>query len=191
MNKFVALIRGINVGGHSKLPMKDLVSICEKLEFKSIVTYIQSGNVIFETAKSKKDILQSLETSLAKRLKKHIDVVLRSEKELKETLGSNPFKKKENAKVGIFFQNGAIKQNQKFLECPTGESVHYGKREIFIYFKNGMGRSKLQLPRSGGTVRNMNTLKKLIALLESPKQNLKRERTRVRIGAFAATKLSV
>lgn len=59
MTTFIALLRAINVGGTGKLPMKDLASLCEQLDFKNVRTYIQSGNVLFRSPLREEDALGS------------------------------------------------------------------------------------------------------------------------------------
>lgn len=57
MNAYIALFRGINIGGHNLLPMKGLVAILEEMGCKNIRTYIQSGNVVFQTRKRQSDLV--------------------------------------------------------------------------------------------------------------------------------------
>ena len=59
MESYIALLRGINVGGHKKILMADLRELFEKLNFKNVKTYIQSGNVVFHSTEEKIDVLES------------------------------------------------------------------------------------------------------------------------------------
>jgi uncharacterized protein (DUF1697 family) len=167
MGVYVALLRAVNVGGTGKLPMSDLSALCSKLGFANVRTYIQSGNVIFASKLSEKSIRAQLEQALTKILGKHADVIVRSSAELRAVLQANPFKDAEQAKVGVYFQSDPVSKSQlSKVESPTGEDVRLGKREFYILFPNGMGRSKLKLPAGVGTMRNMNTVAKLVALAE-------------------------
>jgi len=163
---YICFVRGINVG-NTMLPMNELRSLCEKLGFQRVRTHIQSGNVMFESPLAEAAIAKHLETALQKRMGKHIPVALRTSGELDEVLKKNPFQKAEPAKVGVMFFAEPVRKD--FLDCvstSTGEEVKVGKREIYIYYPNGMGRSKLKIPKDAleGTVRNINTVQKLIEL---------------------------
>ncbi len=167
MSIFVALLRAVNVGGTGMLPMKELSAICVKLGFEKVRTYIQSGNVIFESALPERDIQAKLEQVLTKKMGKKIDVMVRSASELRSILEANPFPEAEPAKVMVvFLSHAAPKGILDNLAAPGGEEVRPGTREIYIYYPNGMGRSKLKLPPSLGaaTARNINTVAKLVAM---------------------------
>ena len=149
------------------LPMNELRTLCEKLGFEGVRTYIQSGNVILESPLAEEVLTKQLETALEKKMGKRIPVALRTVDELNELLKKNPFQKAEPARVGVMFFAKPVKKD--FLDgvsTSTGEEVKVGKREVYIYFPNGMGRSKLKLPKDAedGTVRNINTVRKLIEL---------------------------
>jgi uncharacterized protein (DUF1697 family) len=166
---FIALLRGINVGGSGLLPMKDLVQHCSGLGFDGVRTYIQSGNVVFESRLSEPGIRSRLEKKLESVMGKHIDVMVRSAEELREVLRENPFPSKEGAKVAVAFLHEAPRKDLvKNVAAPGGEEVRPGKREIYVYYPEGMGRSKLKLPLAGAptTVRNINTVAKLVELAE-------------------------
>jgi uncharacterized protein (DUF1697 family) len=161
---FIALLRGINVGGSGLLSMKELADLCSGLGFAAARTYIQSGNVIFESNLSEAAVRSRLEKALAAKMGKNIDVMVRTSAEMRSILSENPFSGKEPAKVGVaFLCEPPPKDLRKNAVAPGGEQVKPGKREIYIYYPDGMGRSKLKLPLNGAatTVRNINTAAKL------------------------------
>jgi len=167
LKTYICFLRGINVGGRSMLPMKELKELCEELAFESVRTYIQSGNIILESPLAEAAVTKQLETALQKKMGKHIALALRTIDELDEVLKGNPFQKAEPAKVGVMFFARPVRKD--FLEgvsTSTGEEVKLGKREVYIHYPNGMGKSKLKLPKEAelGTVRNMNTVRKLVEL---------------------------
>ena len=167
MGIFIALLRGINVGGTGLLPMKDLTGLCSGLGFLAIRTYIQSGNVIFESRLSEQDIRSSLEKAVARRVGKNIDVMVRTPAEMRSILDNNPFPDKEPARVAVAFLCEPPPKNlMNNVVAPGGEQVKPGKREVYVYYPDGMGRSKLKLPLNGAaaTVRNINTVTRLVAL---------------------------
>jgi uncharacterized protein (DUF1697 family) len=166
---YIALLRGINVGGSGLLPMKDLAALCEELGFTSVRTYIQSGNVIFESNAKEEPVRAQIEKALEARMGKKIDVMVRTPDELRAALEGNPFPDKEPAKVAVaFLLEPPLKNLLKDVVAPGGEEVHLGRRALYIYYPDGMGRSKLKLPRMGPmTVRNINTVGKLVAMADA------------------------
>jgi uncharacterized protein (DUF1697 family) len=165
LKTYICFLRGINVGGHMLLPMNELRTLCEKLGFERVRTYIQSGNIVLETPLAEAALGKQLESALQEKMGKRIPVALRTIDELDAVLKNNPFQKAEPAKVGVMFFAEPIREY--FLDgvsTSTGEEVKMGKREVYIYYPNGMGRSKLKLPKEAaqGTVRNINTVRKLI-----------------------------
>ena len=169
MGIYIALLRGINVGGTGLLPMKELATLCSGLGFKTIRTYIQSGNVIFESELTEARVRACLEKALAARMGKPIDVMVRTPAELRLILSANPFQREEPAKVGVtFLCEPPPKDLAKNAVAPGGEKVQPGTREIYVYYPNGMGQSKLKLPLNGAaaTVRNISTVAKLVELAE-------------------------
>lgn len=167
--KYIALLRGINVGGTGLLPMKDLAALCESLGFASVRTYIQSGNVIFDSKLAESKVKKLLEGTLEKRMGKRIHVIVRTHAELLRILDRNPFADKEPAKVGISFLDAAPPPGllQKVV-APAGEQVHLGEREIYVFYPIGMGQTRLKMPLdTPTTVRNVNTVAKLTAMCDS------------------------
>lgn len=170
MGVFVALLRGINVGGSGLLAMKDLAKLCTTCELRSVRTYIQSGNVVFESSRSEQAIQSRLEKALAAKMGKKVEVMVRTAREMEELLQRNPFPEKEPAKVAVvFLPEAPPKDLLKQVVAPGGELVKAGRREVYVYYPEGMGRSKLKLPLKGPmTVRNVNTVAKLVALAAEP-----------------------
>ena len=98
MNKFVAFLRGINVGGHKPVRMDDLANVFVSIGLKNVTTYIQSGNVIFETTRTNRDALtKKIEEALDRLLGYQVKVFLRTADELETLVRLDPFK---NVKTG-------------------------------------------------------------------------------------------
>jgi len=92
MNKYVALLRGINVGGYRLIKMQDLVRIFSGAGCKNVRTFQQAGNVIFDSrSASVRSLTKKIEGALEKDLGYHVAVVLRSLPELQKIVGSDPF----------------------------------------------------------------------------------------------------
>ena len=164
METHIAFLRGINVGGNNMLSMSELKSICNDIGFKNVRTYIQSGNVIFESELSEEMLVKGLERALQASKQKHIPVVIRTAKELESVISCNPFPNAKPEQVGImFFSDPIPNDGLKDLTLSGPEEVEISGREIYIHYPNGMRQSKLELPKmiQKGTVRNINTITKL------------------------------
>jgi uncharacterized protein (DUF1697 family) len=169
MITYVAFLRGINVGGNNMLPMKDLKSLCEKLSLEDVRTYIQSGNVIFKSLLTEKELRLKLESALDKKIGKKIIVMIRTKSEIISMLAKNPFPNALPSHVGVYMMHDKVSKNLIDPSIDIGpEKVRLGKRELYIYYPNGMGHSKLKLPSAVGigSVRNINTIGKIVNLME-------------------------
>ncbi len=166
MNTYIAFLRGINVGGNTCLPMAELRAACNEIGFKNVRTYIQSGNVIFESDLPEEMLITMLEKALYDKVEKHIPVMIRMVEELELVNSGNPFPDAKPALVGVMFFKAPVPSDLLINVTISGpEEVKISKREIYIHFPDGMGRSKLKLPLAQqGTVRNINTITKLIEL---------------------------
>lgn len=160
MTVYVALLRAVNVGGTGKLPMDDLKALCRRIGFEDVRTYIQSGNVIFRSDREAASAQAMLAGSLAARMKAPVGVILRTPSELRRTISGNPFPKAPPNRVIVFFldarpEKGALDG----LRIPGKEEVRLVRREIFVYYPDGQGQSRLRLPQAKtGTGRNFNTV---------------------------------
>ena len=166
MPVFVALLRAINVGGTGKLLMTELAALCEEAAFSDVKTYIQSGNVVFRTRLSQAKARATLEKALSKKLGTPASAVLRSADELEALLEQNPFKAHPPNRVLVLFMNEApAPAAVAAVVSPDGEQLHLAGQDLYVYYPNNMGRSKLKLPfAKGSTARNVNTVTKLAAM---------------------------
>jgi len=97
MNKYVAFLRGINVGGHRIIKMDELRKIFSSMGFDDVTTYIQSGNVLFKSnEKDKKKLTKKIEAYLNKVLGYDVAVMLRTASALAKVINNNPFSTKQN-----------------------------------------------------------------------------------------------
>jgi len=166
MTAFAALLRAVNVGGTGKLAMSDLVKICDKAGLERAKTYIQSGNVVFESRASEATVKAGLEKALAVKVGKPVRVLVRTADELDQVLARNPFRDAEPKRViVVFLDHAPPKDAVTHVATPGGEQLVLDGRELYIHFPNGQGTSKLKVPFSDvGTGRNMNTVTKLAAM---------------------------
>ena len=166
MTRYIALLRGVNVGGTGKLPMAELQSMCKSAGFSGVETYIASGNAVFKSNAAPSRVKAELETRLLAYFGKPMRVVVRTASELLAVIEANPFPATEPKHTYVIFLDERPPRDA--LEHAVGQSeekMALGDREIFIHYGNGMGRSKLRIPAARlGTARNMNTVAKLVEM---------------------------
>jgi uncharacterized protein (DUF1697 family) len=160
MGAFVALLRAVNVGGTGKLPMSDLKDICGELGFGAVSTYIASGNVVFASRKSEAAIKAALEKRLEAYARKPVGVLVRTAAEMAKVLADNPFPKAApNRIMAVFLDRAPPADTLAGIRGRRDEQIQSGRREIYVHYPDGMGKSKLVVPAAkSGTARNMNTV---------------------------------
>ncbi|MCD6010554.1 MAG: hypothetical protein K0Q79_416 [Flavipsychrobacter sp.] len=174
MIRYVAFLRGINVSGQKLIKMEALRQYFELPGFKNIVTYIQSGNVLFDSKETDADkLVVKIEKQLAKQLGYEVPVVIRSLDEIKDVIRKNPFQKEmEERKLYVHFLSGAPdKALHSSLEAykSAGEDYKIIGKEMY-FLAPGMGNSKLTntlIERKLGvttTARNWATINKVLTL---------------------------
>ncbi|MGD9501565.1 MAG: DUF1697 domain-containing protein [Methyloceanibacter sp.] len=170
MPRYVALLRAVNVGGTGKLPMAELKKMCGEAGFSRVQTYIASGNVVFDSTAKPPRVKAELESRLRAYLGKPMGVVVRTATEMAAVLKANPFPYAESKHTYAIFLDARPPRDA--LEHAVGqadERIAIGKREIFVQYASGMGRSKLRIPAAkDGTARNMNTVAKLAEMASKP-----------------------
>ena len=166
MPVYIALLRAVNVGGTGKLPMAELKAMCAAAGFTKIETYIASGNVVFAAGQSAPKVKAALEERLRAYAGKPIGVIVRTPDEMAAILKSNPFPQSApNWTVAIFLDDPPAADALDRMTGRKDEEVRFGKREIYVAYGSGMGRSRLKIPAAEkGTARNINTIAKLVEL---------------------------
>ena len=179
MTVMISMLRGVNVGGHNKIKMDALRALYEFLKLRDAQTYVQSGNVIFST--DERDI-----SRLAKRIEDGIErkfgfrpnVILRTAAEMKDVIARNPFGKRRGIEPGkllvSFLASDPGEEARKKLRQMKfdPEELWVEGREVYIYFPNGMGRSKLpwaglnKMLKTPATGRNWNSVTKMLEMAE-------------------------
>ena len=175
MIRYIALLRGINVSGQKKILMADLRKLLSN--FQNVETYIQSGNIIFESENENSDeIAKEISTYIYKEYGFEVPVIVKTNKEWEHAFNNNPFLK-----------DGTIETKQLYItflsEIPSDENVEImnqmdyspdifiiQKNLIYSRYPNGAGRSKMTINvfekklQVSATSRNWNTVTKLLAL---------------------------
>jgi uncharacterized protein (DUF1697 family) len=157
---FIALLRAVNVGGTGKLPMSELSAMCEALGFGGVKTYIASGNVVFTSRKSEAAVKKALEARLEVFAGKPVGVLVRTAAEMAQVLSDNPFPKAAaNRTLAVFLDRAPPADTLAGIRGQRNEEVKLGRREIYIHYGDGVGKSKLVVSAAkAGTARNMNTV---------------------------------
>lgn len=165
MTSYVALLRAVNVGGRT-LAMADLKRIAGELGLERVRTHIASGNLLFASAKSEAALKRELEQALTAHMGKPVEVMVRTTTEMTEAMAANPFADEPgNRVVAIFFDARPSAGVIESAKNVADERLALGRREIYVHYPSGQGRSKLKLAaRGSGTARNMNTVARLAEL---------------------------
>jgi uncharacterized protein (DUF1697 family) len=175
MPTWVALLRGINVVGNRVVPMKDLVTLCERAGLKGVQSYIQSGNVVFRSSNRTPSTLARRIGSLV--LKKHgfePKVLVLSVQELESAVSANPFPGADDdpTALHLFFLSGSPRAPdvESLSRLKTGREAFALKAKVFyLYTPDGFGVSKLakraeRLIGVDATARNWRTVNKLLQM---------------------------
>jgi uncharacterized protein (DUF1697 family) len=179
MPAVIAMLRAVNLVSHNRIKMDALCALCTSLKLRDPQTYVQSGNVVFRT--SERDVAR-----VAKRIGDGIErefgfrthVIVRTLAEMRDVIARNPFAKRsgiEPSKLLVLFLAGdpSAEARKKTLSLKADpEELRMEGRELYIYFPNGMGRSKLSTAtieralQTPGTGRNWNSVTKLLEMAE-------------------------
>jgi uncharacterized protein (DUF1697 family) len=160
MRGWVALLRGVNVGGINKLPMERLKALGELAGFANVRTYIASGNLVFDSDASEGTCRERLEAAIEAEFGKRLGVLVRSAEEMAKIVAANPFADCPGNRVVAIFIDGPL--SLEGVKHHTNERLELGDRAIYAHYPDGQGVSKLAIPAAKhGTARNMNTVAKL------------------------------
>lgn len=179
MRTHIALIRGINVGRSPRIPMIELRSLCSKLGWQDVQTWIQSGNVIFRSAETPRRLERQLEAALPGAFAVSASVVIRDAATWLSYVHGNPFRKASEATPNLVMlavsqelpAAGALAQLRERADAERLEQVG---DVLWIHYADGAGRSRLTpglLDRAVGsptTTRNWRTVWKLAELARAP-----------------------
>ena len=176
----ISMLRGVNVGGHNKIKMDALRALYESLKFTGCQTHIQSGNVIFKTTERNLSKLTSqIQTAIERSFGFRPDVILRTADELRDVIARNPFAKRrgiEPGKLLVTFLASAptAEARDNLLKLKTDpEELRIDGSELYTYYPNGIGHSKLSWPliertlKVSGTGRNWNSVIKMLAIADT------------------------
>lgn len=179
MATFVALLRGINVGGHQQVRMTDLKELYEASGCENVVTYIQTGNVVFTSnGTDPTQLANRLEESFTQKFGFRAAVVVRTAAQFNAIVEHNPFQAQlaqEPKWVVVLFLAGqpAVTALVDLRQAYAGpEEFQIIGQELYLYYPEGIGRSKLsnvlleKKLQTAGTARNWNTVLQLQKILQ-------------------------
>jgi uncharacterized protein (DUF1697 family) len=179
MATLVSLFRGINVGGNRQVKMADLKALHESLGLKDVTPYIQSGSVVFTSDDAHPEHLQKqIEDNFEQKFGFHSVVMVRTSVELSDIIDKNPFQAqpgKEPGWVVVMFLAAPPDDTaqEALLKSYAGpEEIIITGHEMYIYYPDGIGRSKLtntlieKKLKTPGTARNWNTVLQLQKLMQ-------------------------
>lgn len=173
MNRFIALLRGINVSGRHAVPMAELRSLCGELGWTGVRTYIQSGNVLFEAEADAAQLEAELEEGLARRFGFAPAVMVRRVSQLNGYAKANPFREAAASEpnrvlMGLAKHPPAEDAGEALqARAANGERVALAGGALWFHYPAGVGTSKLspslidRLAGSPVTARNWRTVVKL------------------------------
>lgn len=176
----IALLRGINVGGHNKIKMVELRQLFEMLGFSRVQTYIQSGNVLFESDESEQSLIKCIQGEIEKVFGFSINVVIRTAAELEWITNNCPFTEEAVAEAKLTSEGESLyvsllqdKPSQEGIDrlatykSDNDEYLIEG-REVYLLFQRGVRNAKLannlQRLEVPSTMRNWKTINKLSML---------------------------
>ena len=174
MNTYIALLKGINVGGHKKVPMADLRNLLTESGFEDVKTYIQSGNIILKSSETN---LQNLEHKIQKIIIEEfgfeVSVLVRIRQDLQRIFKDCPFS--EEKKVKSYFTMLHTTPDSELVKVAS-EKIYEGEEYfiindcIYFYCEKGYGKAKFNMNfferklKTIGTARNYNTMVKLLSM---------------------------
>jgi uncharacterized protein (DUF1697 family) len=180
MTIYIALLRGINVGGKNMIKMAELKDTFEAMGLSRVQTYIQSGNVLFESDEEEEPLRKHIEHEIEVNFGFSVTVVLRTAEELKRIAANCPFSEEEVSEAEASSEGESLyvsflleelsREGIERLKAFESESDKYRieDREIFLLFRHSIRNSKLannlQKLEVPATVRNWKTVNKLVAL---------------------------
>ncbi len=177
MHTYIALLRGINVGGHHKLPMRDLRQLLTSLGLHNANTYIQSGNVVFQSERTETIALaEEISAAIGRSHGFTPQIFILDVATLQEAMAANPFPEgeAEPKTLHLFFLDGVpLNPDLDALEAVRAENERFALVDqlVYLHAPDGIGRSKLaeRVGRGWGvavTARNWRTVSKVLALAQ-------------------------
>jgi len=176
--KFISLLRGINVSGQKAIKMSDLKSLYQEIGFQNVVTYIQSGNVVFDAeSTNSSSAKKKIQSAIESKYHFQVPVEIRTNHQISKIIEACPFDSIDLAENGTkvlltFLSDSPLKKNiDELMKHVIGpDQLIINGKAVYLYCPNGYGKSKLSnnfLEKRLGvdaTTRNWKTVQKLYEL---------------------------
>jgi uncharacterized protein (DUF1697 family) len=174
MTVFVSMLRGVNVGGTSRIKMRALQEVYESLGLRDVRTLLQSGNVVFRSSlRDRSQLAKRIQQEIERQLELKIEVLLRTKEEIEAIVERSPVlsPRADMSKLLVMFLAAVppAQAQARLVKSHNGpEMLELRGPEVYLYYPNGVGRSKLSGAvienrlETSGTARNWNTLTKLL-----------------------------
>ncbi|MEV0369592.1 DUF1697 domain-containing protein [Streptomyces sp. NPDC050636] len=180
MSRQIALLRGINVGGHNSFPKARQLALAESLGFEDVSVLLQTGNIVFADPGTRpEETAQAIEDRISAELGLSVPVMVRTRDELAATIAANPFPQAvpEPKSLHVTFLSAVPADTAQLdaldLAAFAPDQFRLVGRELYLWCPHGIGRSKLAGVVSRAplgvtaTARNWNTVTKLLALADA------------------------
>lgn len=171
-DNWVALLRGVNVGGGNKVPMADLRALCEGLGWQDVQSYIASGNLVFRTNGAAEGLADTLRGVMSQKMGVDVPVLVLSAEAVAQALADCPFQPEKGNLCHVFFLWADPVMDWEAYETYRIESEELAVqgKVAWLHTPEGFGRSKLAeklgkvITDTDMTGRNLNTLHKLVEM---------------------------
>lgn len=179
MKQYVALLRGINVGGHRKIKMAELRSACEEIGLSQVQTYIQSGNIIFRSPQENAEtIAQQIKSAILETFGHDVITFVIDKEAYEQVIVDNPFEEREDPdpkKLHVCFLykevDTSLESELQAVESKRDQVILHPKA-LYLYCPDGFGRTKYtdsiikRILKTSGTTRNWRSVLKLQEMLQ-------------------------
>jgi uncharacterized protein (DUF1697 family) len=170
--RYVAFLRGINLGPTNKISMPALRDIAEGLGYTDVATYINSGNLIMTASDSAATIEKRLAAAIKSEIGLNVDVAVRTPARLATIVTENPYPDGDPSQVTVAFLTKAAGSEAKAKVAAAAaeyEPFTFSGQEVYVHYTRGLGKSKLAREFSAiigvsATVRNLRTINKVVEL---------------------------
>jgi uncharacterized protein (DUF1697 family) len=170
--RYIAFIRGINLGPTNKVPMPRLREVAASLGYTDVATYINSGNLIFTATTTAAGLEKEIARAIKAEFGVSADVVVRTVQQLERILAANPYPEGDPSQVTVAFlatSPGAEAKDRVAAVAAPYERFTFSGKQVYVHYAKGLGNSKLAarfsaIVKVSSTVRNLRTVEKVLAL---------------------------
>jgi len=174
MKTYIAFLRGINVGGHRRLPMQELRNLLESLNYKEVKTYIQSGNAVFNVSNKKHNkIEQEIKDAILKRFEYDVPVLVKTPSEIKSILSNCPFSEEKKINSHFILLHTQPLEEEinmfKIINYPN-EEIFLKSKCVYLFCNKGYHKAKCnnnfieKKLKVSATARNYRTISKILEI---------------------------